>query len=114
MIYNFSQTGINAFDVYYDIDIDSPYFLGVLKVPCYSGKIGQSESVLIPSVECGDYYTLTIDGVDEIDEDLLTGLVYFPNIGTWTLDLYYQDNDTNTDPNNATFLEAFELQVNYG
>lgn len=113
MIYNISQTGNNVILVDYDIDITSPYFLAVLKVPCYSGKDGQSKNAIIDSSECDNYYDLAFTGVDEVDENLLIGDIYYPNIGTWTVDLYYQDNDTNTDPLNATFLESFNLQVTY-
>lgn len=113
MIYNISQIGDNIILTNYDIPIDSPFFLAVLKVPCYSGKDGQSKNAILNSTGCNSYYNLSFTGVEEVSENLLVGDIYYPNIGTWTADIYYQDNDTNTDLINATFIDSLNLQVTY-
>ena len=114
MIYNIEQLGVNAIIGNYVISISDPYFLGVFKVPCYSGLSGQSKNVLIASVDCGNEYTFTITGTAEAYEDLESSEVYFSAVGTWDVDLYYQASSTNTDPTNATFLETINLQVTDG
>ena len=113
IIYNFKQIGDNDILVYYQIPIDDPFFLVVLKVPCFH-QSGVSKVAIISATDCGDYFDLSFTGVPAIYEDLLNGEIYFQNIGTWSADVYYQDNDTNVDPVNATYLDSIQFQVNYG
>jgi len=112
MIYNQPEIGANVILNHQVIGIDDPVFLGVFKVPCF--RTGKSKNALIPSAECEDYYNFTITGVAEAYQDLLNGEIFFSNLGTWDVDLYFQTSTTNTDPVNATFLETFQLQVNGG
>ncbi len=113
MIYNVSQFGVNKLSVNYDVP-DDQYILMVLRVPCYSGKSGQEKAAILDLDLCDGLKVLSFDGVEAIYEDLLDGMIYFSNIGTWDADLYYQDNGIYTDPLSATYLDTIQLQVNYG
>jgi len=111
MIYNIRQIGSNIILANYDIGIVTPTFLGVFKVPCFDAS-GVSKNAIIPNSECKNVYEFTIIGITEPYEDLSIGEIYFPDLGTWVVDLYFQSSTTNLDPALATFIESFKLQVN--
>jgi|TARA_R110000796_G_scaffold96163_2_gene201737 hypothetical protein len=111
MIYNIQQLAVNTILANYVIPIDTPTFLGVFKVPCFDAS-EVSKNVIIPDSECGNVYEFVITGTSEIYEDLTSGDIYFEDLGTWTVDLYYQASTTNLNPTLATFIETFKIQVN--
>ena len=111
MIYNIQQLGVNAILANYVIPINTPTFLGVLKVPCFDAS-GVSKAAIIPNSECGNVYEFTVTGTSSINEDLTIGDIYFNDLGTWIVDLYYQASPTNLDPTLATYIETFKLQLN--
>ena len=113
MIYNIKQIGTNAILFDYDIP-DNQFVLAVFRVPCYSGRSNQSKVSILSYGECDNAQLILFTGVDQVYEDLTDGLIYYQNIGTWEADLYYQDNNTNLDPELATFIDTIQLQVNYG
>ena len=113
MIYNVSQLGVNNLSVNYEVP-DGQYILMVLRVPCYSGKAGQEKAAILDNTLCEGLKVLSFEGVTEMYEDLLDGLIYFSNIGTWEADLYYQENGVYTNPDDAEYLDTIKLQVNYG
>lgn len=112
MIYNGQKIGENSILLYEEVPNDN-YILAVLYIPCNNNStdIEGNKQAILEIENCNDYTGVSFEGVTEIDEDLLNGLIYFPNCGTWTANIYYQDNNTNVDPLLATFLTNIEIQI---
>lgn len=119
MIYNAKKLGTQSIQVNYTIPINDPYFLGVISAPFNSN----SKNAIFISESCDGgkdldvnpdrYYILRFTGVAKAYEDLVNGDIYFSEMGTYDVALYYQESATNTDPDNATLVEILQLQV-YG
>ncbi len=112
LIYNCSQESENKILIQYSGLPDSIYFLVSIKNPCYDVSGVFKNAILTPD-GCDGGYILNFHAVTESNEDLINGLINFKFIGTYKTDIYYQDNNTNTDPDNATYLSTIKLQVNY-
>ena len=113
MIYNITQIGSNNILLNLDVMEIDPFFLTVFKMPCYNGDESRTKTAFLNyQQECEGKYIMSFDGVQEEYEDLDDGMIYYNMLGTWSADLYVQDNDLNTDPDNAEFLITIELQVN--
>lgn len=110
MIYNASQIGDNTLTI--NDSIPEDYVLALMYVPCNNKKSkGVDKYAIMDSINCGLFSNVYFTGVYDIYEDLDDGMVSFDKLGTWTFDLYYQDNDINLNPDNATFLETIKIQI---
>lgn len=107
LTYNIESIGVTTFLFNQDVEIEALFFLMVLTDPSGHDPI----YTILPSDGCNESWILTIEGTQAIYESLLDGIVYFQDLGTWSAEVYAQDNNTNIDPDNATFVTNILFQV---
>ena len=105
--YTLQDLGFQTFLVNYYTGLTAPYFL-----IGFTSPDGTETKFALIEAEGGERnWRLSIDGVNDIYEDLDAGYVYFGELGTWKGDVYYQASAVNTDPDNAFYLGAVLFQV---
>jgi hypothetical protein len=107
LTYNIEALGISTFLFNQDVEIEAPFFLLSLTDPSGHDPI----YAILPSDGCNENWILTIEGTQSIYESLLDGIVYFQELGTWTAEVYAQDDNVNIDPSNATYIRNIYFQV---
>jgi hypothetical protein len=107
LIYNVQDIGENKLLTGYDIPISDPYILAIIQ----HGNCVTDKAAIIQPEGCNEEWVLNFEGVANVYEDLLSGLIYYNFNGTWNAELYYQASDSNTDPDNAIFIDSINLQV---
>ena len=105
--YNIQNLGNNILLLTEDTSIDAPYFLAVITDP-WTATI---KSAVITPQGCDKAWELNFVGVNENYEDLLSGEIFFDNLGTWKAAIYEQSGAANTNADNAIFLININLQV---
>lgn len=112
MIYNAQQVGSNRLIINETIPAGQNV-LAVLYIPCNNNStdINGDKKAILSVDRCNGYFIVDFEGVASFYEDLLSGEINFEYLGTWNIDLYYQESDLNTDVNQATYITRVKLQV---
>ena len=105
--YTLKYLGYQTFLVDYYTSLSNPYLLlGITDPQGLATKYA-----IVDPTGADENWKVSIFGVNESEEDLQSGYVYFSELGTWDVSIYYQASSINQNPANATLLGRALFQI---